>query len=150
MKAALDTNVLVHAEARDGSPRSRRATDLVALLPPRSTVISVLALAEMYSVLVRKAQRPRAEAREALERWHAFGVIRGVEDEDLASAAEVAVRHRLSIWDAVHLITASRAGCELFLSEDMQDGFRWGGLQVVNPFPDARWRWLAARWQTGS
>ena len=27
-----------------------------------------------------------------------------------------------------------QAGCEIFFSEDMQDGFRVGTMQIVNPF----------------
>ncbi len=29
---------------------------------------------------------------------------------------------------------AAEAGCRLLLSEDLQEGFTWGGVTVVNPF----------------
>jgi predicted nucleic acid-binding protein len=49
-------------------------------------------------------------------------------------AADLAAGHQLGIWDAVILATASQSGCRFLLSEDMQDGFTWGGVTVVNPF----------------
>lgn len=50
----------------------------------------------------------------------------------LARAADLAVRNKLAIWDCIILATAAQAGCQLLLSEDMQDGFAWGGLVVAN------------------
>ena len=32
------------------------------------------------------------------------------------------------------LSAASNADCQILLSEDMQDGFTWGGVTIVNPF----------------
>jgi predicted nucleic acid-binding protein len=49
-------------------------------------------------------------------------------------AADLATDFRLPIWDAVILAAASEAACRLLLSEDLQDGFTWGGVTVVNPF----------------
>jgi len=40
----------------------------------------------------------------------------------------------LRIWDAIVLATAAEAGCQMLLTEDLQAGFTWGGVTVVNPF----------------
>ena len=42
--------------------------------------------------------------------------------------------HTLSFWDALVVRAAEQAGCEILYSEDLQDGRRFGKLQVVNPF----------------
>jgi len=39
---------------------------------------------------------------------------------------------------------AAEAGCRLLLSEDLQDGFTWRGVTVVNPFAAERHPLLAA------
>ncbi|HWB99103.1 MAG TPA: hypothetical protein VG672_20485, partial [Bryobacteraceae bacterium] len=52
--------------------------------------------------------------------------------------------HHFGIWDAVILSAASQAGCRLLLSEDLQDGFTWGGVTVVNPFASPRHALLEA------
>ncbi len=41
---------------------------------------------------------------------------------------------RLSYWDALMLASAAEAGCTCMLSEDMQDGARIFGVEIVNPF----------------
>ncbi len=41
---------------------------------------------------------------------------------------------QLSYWDALILASAREAGCEIFISEDLQDGARLFGLEIVNPF----------------
>ena len=53
-------------------------------------------------------------------------------------AADPATDHHFGIWDATILSAASQTGCRLLLSEDLQDGFTWGGVTVVNPFASPR------------
>ena len=47
---------------------------------------------------------------------------------------DIAADHRLQIWDALILSVAAENGSRLLLSEDLQDGFTWHGVTVVNPF----------------
>lgn len=49
----------------------------------------------------------------------------------LAEATDLAVQ-QFGIWDAGLLSAAAESGCRLLLSEDMQDGFIWKGVTVVN------------------
>jgi predicted nucleic acid-binding protein len=138
VRVALDTNILAYAEGVDGSERRRETLDLLARLPPGEVVIPVQALGELFNVLVRKAGRTRAKARNALLGWRdAFPVIETSPDV-MVKAADLATDHRLGIWDAVILSAASLAGCRLLLSEDLHDGFVWGGVTIANPFAPKR------------
>jgi predicted nucleic acid-binding protein len=56
----------------------------------------------------------------------------------LLAATDLTVGHRIGIWDAVILAAAAEAGCRVLLSEDLQDGFTWDGVTVVNPFSGKR------------
>lgn len=144
MKVALDTNVLAYAEGINGADRRGHALDLVQRLPQEATVIPVQVLGELFNVLVRKAGRSRAKAREALLSWRdSFPVIE-TSPEIILTAADLATDHQFGIWDAVILSAASQAGCRLLLSEDLQEGFTWGGLTVINPFATPRHALLAA------
>jgi predicted nucleic acid-binding protein len=60
----------------------------------------------------------------------------GTSPEAFLQAVELASRHDMNSWDAVILSVASLAGCHVLLSEDMHDGFTWGGVTVVNPFAE--------------
>lgn len=139
IKVAVDTNVLAYAEDMNGPVMKQAALDLLETqLPHESTMVSVLALGELFRILVRKAGRSAAEARAAVLTWgDAFPLIETSPTIVLA-AMDLAVDHRVAIWDAVILAAAAEAGCRLLLSEDLQEGFTWSGVTVTNPFAPSR------------
>lgn len=134
MKAALDTNVLAAAEGVDGASRRKAALALLRALPSRRVVIPVQALGELFNVLVRKAGRSRDDARVAMLGWRDAFAVADTGVATMVTAADLATDHRLGIWDSVIFSAASVAGCRMLLSEDLQAGFTWGGVTVVNPF----------------
>lgn len=138
MKFALDTNILAYAEGVNDADKRDVVLELIRRLPPDAAVIPVQVLGELFNVLVRKGGRSHSEARDALLSWRdSFSTI-PTAPEMMLAAADLATDHRFSIWDAVIFAAASQAGCRLLLSEDLQDGFTWGGVTVVNPFASAR------------
>lgn len=138
MKVALDTNVLAYAEGVNGIEKRDIVLELVRNLPQEAAVIPVQVLGELFNVLVRKAGRSRADAREAILGWRDTFPVVGTTPEIMMAATDLATDHHLGIWDAVILSAASQAGCRLLLSEDLQDGFTSGGVTVVDPFASPR------------
>lgn len=133
MKAALDTNILAYAEGVNGASMKKSALDLIGSLPQASVVLPMQVLGELFQVLTRKARRTPAEARSAILGWrNAFALVE-TSPSVLLAAADLAVQ-QFGIWDAVILSAAAEADCRILLSEDMQDGFVWRGVTVVNPF----------------
>jgi len=103
-------------------------------LPPAAGVVPVQVLGELFNVLVRKAGKSRIDARDAMLSWRdAFSVVE-TSSEVMLGAADLATDHQLGIWDAVILSAAAQGGCRLLLSEDLQEGFTWAGVTVINPF----------------
>jgi predicted nucleic acid-binding protein len=45
----------------------------------------------------------------------------------------LAIDGRLAWWDALLVATAERHGCDIVLSEDMQDGARFGRVTILDP-----------------
>lgn len=143
MTLALDTNVLASAEGVNGEARRRTALELIGQLRPEQTFLPLQALGELYTVLVRKAGRTRPKARAAVLEWgDAFPLIDSSSDV-LMAAMDLSVDHQLFLWDAVMMAAAAQARCRLLLSEDLQEGFTWGGVTVVNPFAKVRHPLLA-------
>jgi predicted nucleic acid-binding protein len=138
MVVSLDTNVLAYAEDVNGAPKRRIALDLLQRLPPESTLIAVQALAELFSVLVKKAGWSRERARDAVNSWSVSYPLIDTSSSAVLLATELTVRHQLGWWDAVILSTAAEARCRIFLSEDLQEGFTWSGVMVINPFAPRR------------
>ncbi len=144
MTAALDTKILAYAEGTNGAEMKAAALDLIQRLPPQATLVPAQVLAELCAVLVRKARRSRADARAAMLSWGDVFPIIDTTGDVLLAAADLATDHQLSIWDAIILAGAADARCRLLLSEDLQDGFTWGGVTVTNPFAENRHPMLAA------
>lgn len=138
MNVAVDSNILAYAEGVNGSRNKAAALALLQALPPESTLVPVQALGELFTVLVRKAGKSRADAAAAVLSWgDAFPLVETSNDVLLA-ATDLAGAHQLSLWDAVMLSAAADARCRLLLSEDLQDGFTWRGVTVANPFAPRR------------
>ena len=144
LTVALDTNVLACAENTNGAEMRDLALDLLERLPVEQTLIPVQVLGELFAVLVRKARRSRTHAREAVLHWgDSFPLIETSSDVILM-ALELTITHQFGWWDAVIMSAAGDSGCRLLLSEDLQDGFTWNGVTVVNPFAAKRHPILAA------
>ncbi|MFP5234853.1 MAG: PIN domain-containing protein [Acidobacteriota bacterium] len=144
MRVALDTNVLAYAEGVGDRARKRMALELLERLPLSSVVIPVQVLGELFRVLVRKRGMKPAEARNAILYWrNAFSNLSDTSAEVLLAAVDLA-QQQVSIWDAVIICAAAEARCQLLLSEDLQDGFIYKGVKVVNPFREPRHALLEA------
>ena len=134
MRVALDTNVLVYAEGVNGASPKKAVLAIIERLPSDDTFVPLQVLGELFIVLVRKAGHTPARARDAVLSWQdAFASIEtsaGI----LAAAMELAAVHGLGIWDAIILSASAAAGCRFLLSEDLQSGFTWNGVTVLNPF----------------
>jgi predicted nucleic acid-binding protein len=142
VKVALDTNVLAYAEGVNGAPMKKIALDILEKLPQNSVVLPVQVLGELFQVLVRKGGRTPRQARNAVLGWRDAYSLVETSAAVLVAAADLAVQ-QFGIWDAVILSAAAESGCRLLLSEDMQDGFIWKGVTVVNPFGKVRHSLLA-------
>ncbi len=133
MRAAVDTNVLVYAEGVDDPQRRALAIRALDGVGSDRIVIPVQVLGELYNVLTRRGVS-RANARSAVQDWTGRGLLAETSSATFDAALDLAATHQLSIWDAVILAAAAEGGCDLLLSEDLHDGFRWRGVTVVNPF----------------
>lgn len=134
MKVALDTNILAYAEGVNDAERRDVVLDLMRALPQEAAVIPVQVLGELFNILTRRAGKSRAQAREALLGWRDSFTVLETTPAAMLAATDLATDHQLGIWDAVILSVASQANCRLLVSEDLQDGFTWGGTTIVNPF----------------
>lgn len=137
---AIDTNVLVYAEglARTAADTTKveRARALIAglLFDDSGLVLPVQVLAELHHVLRRKGGLPSGDVRARLERYVAGAMVVATDGAVLGDALALSDEHGLQTYDAIILAAAAHAGCACLYTEDMQDGFEWQGVRVVNPF----------------
>jgi predicted nucleic acid-binding protein len=131
----VDTNVLVYAHDEGGGRKAAAAQRLLRdLWESGEGCVSVQVLQEFYVVSTRKLRRPltheaAAEYAEDFSRWP----LHSPDRDDLLAAIAIAKRHRLSLWDAMILRSASRLGCRTLWTEDLKDGAVLEGVRVRNP-----------------
>lgn len=144
MRIGLDTNILVYAEGVNGEAMSKASKTVLAALPTQDILLPAQVLGELFAVLTRKAGRTPAQARDAVMQWRDSYATVDTSSQVLLAAVDLAADHHFAIWDAVIMAAVAEAECRLLLSEDLQDGFSWRGVTVVNPFAEHRHPLLAA------
>ena len=141
---SLDTNILVYAVDGDAGERHERSRKLVERAARRDCVLALQVLAEFFHATTRQKLLAPSRARAFVRSWIDVFRVVSADDTALAEAMDAVEEHRLSLWDAMLWATARRIGCAAILSEDMRDGRRLGGVEIINPFgPDSTAR-LAA------
>lgn len=132
----FDTSVLVYAAIGTGKDERKRKR-AVELIESEDFGTSAQVLQEFFVTVVKKASRPlsAAEALEWIEQWTAFP-CHPTDHQLVRIAIEKSERYNISYWDAAILVAAEALGTHTVYSEDLNDGQRYGRVQVVNPFPD--------------
>lgn len=139
MKSFVDTNILVYAYDRGAGRKHDRARSVVERLwNDGNGVISTQVLQELYVNVRRKAKQPISieQSRALITDYLAWNPV--VNDgASVLAAIDIEKRHKISFWDAMIVAAAQKSGASLLLSEDFNNGQRFGSLKVLNPLvPD--------------
>ncbi len=133
LTVCFDTNLLIYAFTPDDD-RHTLASRIVTVLSGRKSPLPEQVLREFLAVAHRKKFMPGEPAREVVGTLsRRFEIIRG-EPQDIVTASSLAERYQLQYYDALICVVAGRAGTTVLLTQDMQDGFRVGGLTIIDPF----------------
>ena len=133
----VDTNVLVYRFDHDEPRKQDRARRLLDRDGRSgSLVLSTQVLQEFYVSVTRKLARklPPEDALDAVRDLVAAFSIVQIDSDMVTDAISLSQEHGFSLWDALILHAAARGGCREVLTEDLQDGRKILGLEIVNPF----------------
>ena len=136
VKTFVDTNILVYAYDRGaGEKRDVARRRLEQLWAAGDGVISTQVLQEFYVNVRRKARKPmsRTSVRSLIADYLAWNPV-VIDGTSVLEAIDAERRYRLSFWDALIVVAAQASGAGILLSEDFNDGQKYGSVQVVNPF----------------
>ncbi|MBW1782707.1 MAG: PIN domain-containing protein [Deltaproteobacteria bacterium] len=136
MRIALDTNILAYAEGVGDQARCADAIRLIEQLPDQLVLLPAQTLGELFRVLIGKAKRGSERTREAIMAWSDSFEVADSSWSAFQAAIDLSIDHKLQIWDALIMAVAAENRCRLLLSEDLQNGFTWRGVTVVNPFAE--------------
>jgi len=128
-KVFFDTNILLYLLSED-APKANRAEELIA----SGGVISIQVLNEFAAVAVRKLALKFGEVREILSTISAVCMVRPLDIETHELGLELAERHHFSIYDAIIVAAALRAGCTVLYTEDLHHHQTIRRMTIRNPF----------------
>lgn len=133
----LDTNIFVYSFDRDATSKSERATQLIRqALATRKGIVSYQVVQEFFNVALRRFAQPMGilEAEQYLRT--VFLPLCSVHSSQALylEALHLQQERHLSWYDSLIVASAIQAECDLLLSEDLQDGRRFGDLRIKNPF----------------
>jgi predicted nucleic acid-binding protein len=132
----VDTNVLVYArDASEVEKQPRAEAWMRHLWATHQGYLSQQVLHEFYVTVTRKLdpglspEVARQDVR-ALLAWEPLAL----DAQTMEGAWDLEDRHSLSWWDALIVSAARVARCSVLLTEDLQDGYDFDGVRIVNPF----------------
>lgn len=130
----LDTNILLYAFDLDALAKREVALGLVeqGWATVGETAISVQVLQEMQVNMTRRGV-PQPEASRIIRDFTAWPIVDNTLDLLLVALDEQA-RWQVSLWDALILAATRACGASELLTEDLNHGQDYGGIQVRNPF----------------
>lgn len=150
MRVALDTNILAYAEGVGDAACCAGAIRLIEQLPAELVLLPAQTLGELFRILIGKAKREAGLTREAIMAWADSFEVADSSWSAFQAAIDLSIDHRLQIWDALIMAVAAENRCRLLVSEDLQNGFTWRGITVVNPFSEPSSPLLNNILQTGN
>ena len=136
-KTFIDTNVVVYANDRRDWTKQRTALDLIKdLMDSGYGVISTQVLQEFAVTALTKLHQRSDVVLRTLVLLEALEIVHQT-PQMIRQAVELKELYGLSFWDACIISNAEAAGCHLILSEDLNPGQFYSGIQLVNPFSPA-------------
>jgi predicted nucleic acid-binding protein len=135
MSCFADTNLIVYVMDPAEMEKRLYVRDFLAqIIRHHTLVLSPQSLNECYRVVTEKRDlMPRNDAQRFIKAWLKYSTA-PYDFEVTRQAWRIQDRHGFDWWDSMLLASASLAGCEFFLSEDMQHEQAVDGLTIVDPF----------------
>jgi len=132
-KAFFDTNVLLYMFGGDVAKQTRAKALFQQHTRDGRILLSTQVVQEFYVAGSRKLGIPHHELREATAALLDLPLVT-VGAAEILLAIRNEERHRISFWDSLILAAAEAGGADILYTEDLNDGQRYGAVQVQNPF----------------
>ena len=132
----LDTNIIVYANDKRDRVKQRQCAELVAnALKHRSATVSTQVLFEYANVALTKLEQSAVVIKRQIELLSSLHVV--PQSAALAiRTTEIRELYGLSFWDAAIIAAAEAGKCTRILSEDLNSGQVYCGIQLINPFSE--------------
>ena len=132
-KVFLDTNILVYSlDPSDAGKRKKCRSLIKNLTGENSGVISTQVMQEFYVAATAKLGADPLLIKDILRSLERFETI-VVSPTLIKEAVDCAIINRVSFWDALIVVSAESAHCEILWTEDLNHGQVIRGVRIENP-----------------
>jgi predicted nucleic acid-binding protein len=132
-KAFIDTHILAYAlDRHDPKKRAASRALLKDLSVRHEAVISTQVLQEFYVIATAKLGVKPLLAKGILHTFTNMEVV-SVDAGLVKEAIDASMQYKLSFRDALIVVAAESAHCDLLMSEDITDGQIIRTVKIVNP-----------------
>ncbi|MCF8038875.1 MAG: PIN domain-containing protein [Desulfohalobiaceae bacterium] len=130
----IDTNVLIYANDQNAGNKQNRAIKVVtSCMKLQTGVLSIQVMQEYANIASKKLGQDAAVILRQLKLLEVFPIV-CPSPKMVRRSVELQFSYRISFWDAGIIAAAEEADCDFLLSEDLNPGQYYAGLEVINPF----------------
>ena len=133
----IDTNILLYSLS-DNPEEKLKAERARQLLLSENWGWSVQVAGEFYHIATSARRQFRIShelAADFIENWLNFPTA-PLDLSTIRKAVNLCKRFQISYWDAAIIAAAQELGCRTIYLEDLSHGQEYGGVTVINPFPE--------------
>lgn len=130
----IDSNILVYANDQNAGNKQIRAIEVVkSCMKLQNGVISIQVLQEYANIASRKLGQ---DITVVLRQLKLFEILRIIVPSPKMVRHTVEIQHsyKVSFWDAGIIAAAEESNSDCILSEDLNPGQFYAGVEVINPF----------------
>ena len=131
----IDSNVWIYLMSDDDLAKKRQAGEFVRdAINSGNATVSWQVVNEVYRTLVCKKNKNEPFVRLTIELICGSCEIADFSEHMLEIASDLRAHHSVSFWDSLIIAAALESGCDTLISEDMQNGRKFGRMTVRNIF----------------
>ena len=133
-KVFFDTNILVYTVDKKDPEKTRVSRETIkSVTQNHSSVISTQILQEFYNAATSKLKIDKIAAKNIVHNFRNMEIVT-IDLILIEQAIDVSVLFQLSFWDSLVIAAAEQANCSYLVSEDLNNGQRIRGMEIINPF----------------
>jgi predicted nucleic acid-binding protein len=132
-KVFLDTNILVYSMDKADSGKQKKCRNCIEKLSQKNNgVISTQVMQEFYLAATVKLGAEPLIVKDILRSFERFETV-VITPDLIREAVDCSIINRLSFWDALIVVSAESAQCEVLWTEDLNHGQVIRGVRIENP-----------------
>lgn len=129
----IDSNIVIYANDRNaGAKRIKAIETITRCMKAQNGALSIQVLQEYANIALTKLKQDTGVVLRQLVLLESLKVITP-SPKMVRRSVEIRNSYQIAFWDAGIVAAAEAADCDIILSEDLNTGQYYAGVEVINP-----------------